>query len=100
MVRHIVMWKLKDEAHGNTKAENARLFREKLEALNGKIDVLVNLEVGLDFSASENSADVVLYSEFATREDLAAYQGHPEHKAVVPFILEACSERRVVDYEV
>ena len=100
MIRHIVMWKLKDEAHGNTKPENARLFREKLEALKGKIGELVKLEVGLDFSASENSADVVLYSEFATREDLAGYQAHPEHKAVVPFILEACSERRVVDYEV
>ena len=99
MIRHLVMWRLRDTAHGTTKEENARLIKEKLEALPGRIPQLRELEVGIDFSCSDNSADVVLTTAFATKEDLAAYQTHPEHKAVVPFILEACSERRVVDYE-
>ncbi len=56
MIKHIVMWRLKDSALGNKKAGNARLVREKLEALRGRIPGLLRLEVGLDFSATENSA--------------------------------------------
>jgi len=100
MVKHIVFWRLKAEAHGNSAAENARLIREKLEALVGVIPGLVSLEVGLDFERSDQASDVALYSVFESREALAAYQVHPAHKAVMPFIAEARSERRVVDYEV
>ena len=100
MIKHIVMWRLKESAHENDKATNARIIKEKLEALNGKIPGLLKLEVGIDFSATESSGDVVLYSEFASRATLDAYQLHPEHKAVMPFIMEARTERRLVDYEV
>ena len=99
MVKHIVVWRLKDFAAGNHKAENARLVREKLEALRGRIPGLLRLEVGLDFSATESSADVVLVTEFATRADLAAYQVHPAHKAVGVFVREVVAERRLVDCE-
>lgn len=99
MVKHIVMWRLKTSAHGNDKATNARLIKQRLEALNGKIPGLLRLEVGIDFVAAEDSADVVLYSEFETREALASYLSHPDHKAVAPFVGAARSERRVVDYE-
>lgn len=99
MIKHIVMWRLKETAHGNTKEENAKLIKEKLEVLPKTIAELWQLEVGIDFSKSENSGDVVLCTAFAAKEDLIAYQAHPDHRAVVPFIIEACSERRVVDYE-
>ena len=99
MVKHIVFWKLKETAHGNTGEQNARLIKEKLEALRGVIPGLRRIEVGLDFSKTEQSADLALYSEFATRADLEAYQVHPAHKALLPFIGEARSERQLVDYE-
>lgn len=99
MIKHIVMWRLKDFAHSNDKETNARLVKKKLEALNGKIPGLIKLEVGIDFVGGGDSADVVLYSEFESREALEAYQSHPAHKAVVPFVGEARIERRVVDYE-
>ena len=99
MVKHIVVWKLKETAHGNTKQQNAVLLKQKLEALNGKIEGLLKLEVGIDFSKTESSGDIMLYSEFPSREALAAYLTHPLHKAVVPFVVESVSERRVVDYE-
>ncbi len=98
MIKHIVLWKLKDTAHGNTKEQNAQLIKEKLEALAGKIPGLLKIEVGIDFSRTEQSSDVVLYSEFTDKAALDAYQEHPLHKAVMPFILEARSERRVSDY--
>jgi Stress responsive A/B Barrel Domain len=100
MIKHIVMWKFKDSAHGNDLATNARLTREKLESLRGRIPGLRSIEVGLDFSATPNSAHVVLYSEFDSREALAVYQAHPLHQAIVPFVAEAATERRLVDYEI
>ena len=99
MVHHIVAWRLKDSALGNDKTANARLLKEKLEALTAQIPVLRSLAVGLDFSATENSSDVVLVSSFATKADLAAYQVHPAHKAVGLFVREVVAERRLIDFE-
>lgn len=99
MIKHIVMWRLKDRAEGSDRAANARLVKEKLEALAGQIPGLLRLEVGIDFEGGDQAADVVLYSEFASREALAAYHHHPAHEAVKPFIAAVRSERRVVDYE-
>jgi hypothetical protein len=99
VVKHLVLWRLKAEAHGQTAAQNAQAINEKLEGLRGKVPGLLRIEVGLDFSRTENSCDLALYSEFESRAALDAYQAHPEHKAVMPFILEARSERRLCDYE-
>jgi len=92
MVKHIVMWKLKSAA-------DAAEIKTRLEALNGKIPGLIHLEAGIDFLESEQSADLVLYSELEDREALDAYQAHPEHQAVVPLIKAAAASRTVVDYE-
>jgi quinol monooxygenase YgiN len=100
MIKHIVFWKLKDEANGLNKQENAQAIKQKLEALKGQIEGLIDIEVGFDFLQSPESADVVLYSTFTDKAALDFYQQHPLHKAVMPFIGEARSERRVVDYEV
>lgn len=100
MVKHIVMWRLKPSAHGNAAEVNARIIREKLEALRGRIAGLLSIEVGIDFSRTDSSADVVLYSEFLDRAALDFYQVHPEHEALKPFIGGAAAERRLVDYEV
>ena len=100
MIKHIVMWRLKDHAEGNDKATNAQLMKSKLEALRGQIEGVLAIEVGIDFSATEASADVVLYSEFTDRTALAAYQAHPAHQAVVAFIKEVVNTRHLVDYEV
>ncbi|MCG9881473.1 MAG: Dabb family protein [Bacteroidia bacterium] len=100
MIKHIVFWKLHEHANGMTKQENALAIKQKLEDLQGKIEGLLRIEVGIDFLGSAESADLVLYSEFSSKEALDFYQAHPLHKAVMPFIAEARSERRVVDYEI
>jgi hypothetical protein len=100
MIKHIVVWKLKDSAHGNTKNQNALIIKEKLEALSTKIPGILKMEVGIDFSGTDSSGDIVLYSEFVSKQDLDNYQIHPEHKAVMPFVMEARSERWMVDYEI
>ncbi|GAV20492.1 stress responsive A/B Barrel Domain protein [Mariprofundus micogutta] len=93
MVKHIVMWKLRDKA-------DAAEIKTRLEALAGKIPGLIRIEVGIDFLETEQSADVVLYSELADKAALEIYQAHPEHVAVIPLVKGAAIARTVVDYEV
>jgi ketosteroid isomerase-like protein len=90
---------LKDSAHGNAKAENARLIKQQLESLVGVVPGLLRAEVGIDFGGTEQSFDIALYAEFESAEALQGYQNHPAHQAVVSFIREARHERVVVDYE-
>ena len=91
------MWRL-DPTAGD-KAANALKLKHLLEGLNGRIPGLLKLEVGIDFSQENESSDVVLYSEFESRQALDAYQVHPAHAEVVPFVKSIRAERRVVDYE-
>ncbi len=100
MIKHIVLWRLKEMADGNDRQTNATLIKEKLTALRGRIPGMTALEVGFDFSRNDSSCDVVLYSEFADRQALEAYQANPEHEALKPFIGMATIERRIADYEV
>lgn len=100
MIKHIVMWRLKEVEHGNDRLTNANLIKEKLTALKGRITGMTAIEVGIDFSLTDSSCDVVLYSEFVDRQALAAYQTNPEHEALKPFIGLVTKERRIVDYEV
>lgn len=99
MVKHIVFWTLQESAGGRTAAENAREIKERLERLNGRIPGLVHLEVGIDFSRGDASADVALYSELTDREALQGYQAHPEHVAAAGFINTVRATRMVADYE-
>ena len=101
MVKHMVMWTLKDSAAGADKAANAGKMKALLEALPGLVPGLLKLEVSTDvFAAAPAPFDVVLYSEFATRADLDVYQGHPEHLRVVEFVKQVVATRSVLDYEV
>jgi hypothetical protein len=100
MINHIVLWKLKETSGGRSRSENAVLIKQGLEGLRGVVPGLLRIEVGIDFSATELSSDIALYSEFESRAALADYQEHPVHKAVMPLILESRSERRIIDYEV
>ncbi len=98
MIKHIVMWRLKGEAEGATKQENARRLKESLESLKDKIESLKAVEVGINYNPSPAAFDVVLYSEFDDEEGLNAYQNHEEHLKIVDFVGEIRTDRAVVDY--
>ena len=100
MVKHIVMWKLKDSHDGMDKNALGLKLKNILEDLTGKISQIKELEVGINFNQSEASCDVVLYSSFASKEDLQIYQEHPDHVKVAEFVSQVRTERRVVDYEI
>lgn len=102
MIKHIVMWTLKDEALGKTKSENRAAMKAMLESLPAKIPGLaVELEAVTDgLFESVPATDIALYTVFRSKEDLKAYAVHPEHQKVVEFIKSVAAERRVIDYEV
>lgn len=94
MIKHIVMWKLKEE----DKESNAKKIKHDLEALKDKIAELKAIEVGINFNESEAAYDVVLYSEFESKEDLDKYQNNKDHKEVGVFVRACTTDRKVIDY--
>jgi len=100
MIKHIVMWKLKDFDDEKEKIENARKAKELLEGLKDKIDIIDFIEVGINISKSNSAFDLVLYSGFNDLKTLDEYQNHQEHLKVGDFIASIRKDRVVVDYEV
>jgi len=100
MVKHIVMWKLKETAEGYTKDQNAERIKFALEELMKHIPQIQRLEAGINQNSSEAAFDVVLYSEFADWESLEIYQKHPKHEQYKKFIAPLRCERVVADYEI
>ena len=100
MVKHIVMWRLKDGNEEGAKKENARKVKQMFEDLNGKIPGMLKLEVGIDYAMTDASSCIVLYSEFVDQEALDGYRAHAEYKKSAAFIKAVGTERRMVDYEV
>ena len=100
MIRHIVMFKLKEFQTPAEKEANMREIKERLEALKDKIDVLRMIRV--DFNCNpEETWDIILTTELATLEDVNTYANHPEHVAVAKGIIGPVkADRACVDYEV
>ncbi len=95
MIIHIVSFKLKEE----NKSANIEKLANGLRGLVGKIDEIIDFEVGINFTESPAAFDIVLYSSFASKEALQAYAVHPEHLKVVEIVKDVTSNRVVVDYE-
>ena len=93
MIRHIVMWKLKPEPGARERV------KELLETCAFATPGMLKYEVGFDLGVDGAPWDVVLYSEFADRAALEAYQRHPAHLAIKPEIGKVRDSRAAVDYE-
>jgi len=98
MIKHIVMFKLKEKAEGRDKAANIQLLKAMLEALPARIKEIRFFEVGVNFLQASIAYDLVLVSEFESLEALQSYQKHPEHLKVFDFVVKTCESRIVVDY--
>lgn len=97
MVKHIILWKLKEE-HNTDAVKNG--IKEGLEALLGVIPGLVEIAVQTEKLPSSN-ADVMLYSVFETEAALKNYATHPAHVAVADGKVRPFTETRMcLDFEV
>ena len=99
MIKHVVMWKLKEYAEDADKRRNAKRIKIELEALKLSIPQIFHLEVGINFLDSDAAYDVVLFSVFKNELDLELYQNHPDHRAVAEFIGRVRESRVVADYK-
>ncbi|MBS6600172.1 MAG: Dabb family protein [Clostridium sp.] len=93
MIKHIVMWKFKENEE-----ENMKLFLEGLNKLKGIIPEIKNMETGININP-KNDYDAILISEFETMEDLEKYKNHPEHVKVSALCKEIRLDRQAIDYE-
>lgn len=100
MIKHIVFFKLADNAEGRTKAENALFIKSELENLKNSIPQIKFIEVGINSAeAPVGNFDIALNSEFESMADLDTYQAHPDHKRVAAYIGKVRTDRACVDYE-
>ena len=100
MVKHVILWTLKDEYTNEQKADIKKGIKDGLEGLAGKIPGMIDIKVNTNPLPSSN-CDVMLDSTFEDEASLKGYAGHPEHVAVAdgkvrPFT----ASRTCMDYEV
>jgi hypothetical protein len=100
VIKHLVFWKLLEEAEGASREENTARMKAAIEELVDDIPEIVSIEVGVDMNRSNAAWDVALYSTFESAHDLATYQAHPAHQRVAEFVGRVTSDRAVIDYEV
>lgn len=98
MVKHLVLFKLKDEIPVAQKEEVMQSFKQAIEALPAKIPVIRKIEVGLNMNPGE-TWNIALYSEFDTLDDVKFYATHPDHVAAGKLLAEVKESRACVDYE-
>ena len=100
MVKHIILWQLKDEYTEEQKKEIRAGIKEGLEGLKGKVPGLLEISVRTEFLPSSN-ADVMLYTTLQDAEALKGYAVHPAHVAVADSKVRPYTKTRVcMDYEI
>ncbi len=99
MIRHVVLWKFKEEAEGKSKAENMQIVRDALLALLPIIPEIKLMEVDFDFAHTDMSYDMMLTTEFESVEAMQVYAVHPEHKKVQAYVAAVNESRIVLDCE-
>lgn len=99
MVKHIILWTLKDELGGKSKAEVKEGIKKGLEGLMGEIPGMIDIKVNIEPLDSSN-AEVMLDSTFESAEALKGYSVHPKHVAVADnFVRPYTATRTCMDYK-
>ena len=81
MVKHVIVWTLKDEYSKEEKENIKKGIKEGLEGLKGKVPGIVEIKVNINGLESSN-ADLMLDSTFENEDALKGYSTHPEHVKV------------------
>ncbi len=98
MLRHIVMWTFREQAEGADRATNVARARALLEGCAGITPGIVHFTVATATPDMDCTADLVLDSTFTDAHALAAYQAHPTHAAIKPFMKAAVASRHCMDF--
>ena len=99
MVKHVILWTLKDQYSGAQMEEIKAGIKEGLEGLKGQIPGLVDIKVYTNGLSSSNT-DLMLDSTFENEEALKNYATHPAHVAVADNRVRAfTASRNCLDFE-
>ncbi len=99
MVKHVILWTLKDELTAEEKSTIKQEIKEGLEGLKSKVPGIVDIKVNINGLASSN-ADLMLDSTFESEEALKSYAVHPDHVAVADSKVRPYTKVRCcLDYE-
>ncbi len=99
MIRHIVMFTLKDFEE-DRKQQLLIEIKLMLLDLKNQIPELLKMEVGINVSTRPTAYDIVLTSEFSSPKTLDVYRVHPKHQKVLDYLREVIDRTAVVDYEI
>lgn len=100
MVKHIILWQLKDELSAQEKINIKKDIKANLEALKGKIEGLIEIKVQTECLPSSN-VDLMLDSSFESEDALKAYAIHPEHVFVADtYVRPYTKTRSCIDFEI
>lgn len=100
MVKHIIVWTLKDELSTDEKKTVKANIKSGLEGLAGKIPGMVEIHVRTEGLPSSNG-DLLLDSTFENVESLKGYSVHPAHVAVADGAVRPYTKiRSCFDFEV
>jgi hypothetical protein len=100
MIRHIVMFKLKDYASDAEKMSAAIEVKHRLDELPQKIDVIHRYKAGIDVRKLTWSYDIVLEMDFDSLADLDVYTIHPAHQEFIAFNKDYSFAKTCVDFEI
>lgn len=99
MVKHVILWKLKDMSEAETATVKADI-KTHLEALAGKIPGLLEIKVYTNKLDSSN-VDVMLDSSFESEAALKGYAIHPDHVTVADtYVRPFTATRACLDFTV
>lgn len=99
MVKHIILWTLKEEYKGEAGMQIKAGIKEGLEGLKGRIPGLIDIKVNTEPLPSSN-CDLMLDSSFVDEASLKGYSVHPEHVEVANTKVRPFTASRVcMDYE-
>ncbi len=101
MVKHVILWTLKDEFSESEKKQIKKEMKEELEGLVGKVPGLIDMKIYTNGLETSKNAEVMLDSTLESFEALKAYAIHPEHvKVADEKVRPYTASRSCLDFEI
>jgi hypothetical protein len=100
MIKHVVMWTIKEGETPRVKVERMTEIKARLLGLKDRISEIISMEVSFNSPlAPGNNYDILLLSEFNSWSDLDVYKNHPDHIKVAEYISNVKQDRSAIDIE-
>ena len=97
MIKHVVMFRFRDDVDEATRKTVRETFRSQILALRDKLPFIRAMEVGFNVNGQE-TWDICLEGVFDTLDDVRRYSTFPDHMAAAGGLKPYVQGRSCVDY--